>query len=77
LSSLLPTYINAQSSKTTADGWAEIYEEWFKQWPLGPPTEKDIEQGINEAKQLAAMKTVNNFIPQYFTVLAYLDTNRE
>jgi hypothetical protein len=62
LSSHLPAFINAQSSKTTADGWAVIHEEWFKRWPLGPPTEKDVKVGRTEAQRLTAMKTVNNYI---------------
>jgi hypothetical protein len=60
LTSLLPSFINAQLSKTTADQWPTIYEEWFKQWPLDPPTPKDIANGHTEEVHTKAMKTVSN-----------------
>ena len=59
LTSLIPNFVSAQSSKTTADTWPAIYEEWFRHWPLAPPTTKETDEGCTEEDRVKAMKTVS------------------
>jgi hypothetical protein len=76
LTSQIPIFVNAQSSKTTADQWPAIYEEWFKRWPIGEPTQKEIEQGLTEDDRVKAVKMVSDTLLSHSACVAYHSINR-
>jgi hypothetical protein len=59
LSSHISSYTAAQASKRTGDIWPTLFEEWFRRWPLGPPTQRDINAGKSEDDRIKAMKQVS------------------
>lgn len=66
LSSYIPTYAAAQSSKSTGDIWPALFEEWFRRWPLGPPTEEDIKAKKSEDDRIKAKKQVSAKFRYYY-----------
>lgn len=71
LTSLIPVFVNAQSSKTTADQWPAIHEEWFNRWPIGEPTEKEIARGLTEDDRVKAVKRVSDTLLSLSACVAY------
>ena len=73
LMSQIPAFVKAQSSKTTANVWPGIHEEWFKRWPFGPPTKEDIARNLSEDDRVKAVKMVSDtyylFYPMQLTIV--------
>jgi hypothetical protein len=40
LSSHIPSYLSAQTSKTSSDFWPPLWEQYFEQWPVLSPPDK-------------------------------------
>jgi hypothetical protein len=59
LSSLIPSYLEAQAKKKVPDLWPGIFEGWFQRWPLVPPSDKDIAAGLGGDARYKATKLVS------------------
>jgi hypothetical protein len=51
LKTKLPGYTAAKANQTTSEFWPDLYERWWKEFPLGDPSPKDLEVGLTDAKQ--------------------------
>ncbi|KAH7904424.1 hypothetical protein BJ138DRAFT_1119424 [Hygrophoropsis aurantiaca] len=66
LESRKPSYRSHQSNKTLADFWPTIMEEWFTEFPLGNPTEKEVQDWVTEAERQLHAKTAGLRIQQWY-----------
>jgi hypothetical protein len=54
----IPDFIASKGSGSQTDFWAATFEHWFTEWPLGDPTEKEVNLGLTPEERLKKKKMV-------------------
>jgi hypothetical protein len=58
LEKLIPAFVESQENKTTGTSFLpETFKEWDKKWPVGPPTEAELEKVDGDQEKALAKKT--------------------
>jgi hypothetical protein len=63
LVSHVPGYLSAKARPGQTgfeEFWPPVYTEWFKQWPLPDLTQDQVNNGVDQDKQLATQKLVSD-----------------
>ncbi|KAH7904721.1 hypothetical protein BJ138DRAFT_1018727 [Hygrophoropsis aurantiaca] len=51
------SFLMHQSQKNLQDFWPSLLNDWFTNFPLGNPTDKDTQEGLTEEQRLERAKT--------------------
>jgi hypothetical protein len=70
LSSKIPAYLAAQSTRTTqprSDFWVPLWEAYFTQWPMEPESEEEKTSGKVNPARLVKEKKVSTLCAKVLT----------